>query len=526
MFKLIRRLWARRFWRVVMIGGPLFIALSFGGLVASSQNWFCNSCHIMNTYHASWADSTHKDVDCVLCHIPPGTINFMHAKINGMGQLVDDILGRTSGKPSASVSDFSCMRDGCHSTEEVEKVRREEGKFLFNHSKHLDLEYMGIGGHCTTCHSHVKGTVHFSINTNVCITCHLLRKPEDAGHAVASQVAGLKPGVALAETGMRGPTGTTQPGDAKATTGAAELIDVRPTTTPDGEGGEKIPTRDCRKCHIAPKDPIEYQGLKVVHSEYLEFGASCESCHLHVTAPYQKVSYDKCFTCHDFGPEELTDVKELHHVHSSGDHKVECFSCHGMIRHGPGAQAIRLDHVDCRSCHVNQHNIQQKAYKAPPTPTTQPATKPATSQPATGESLIDSAVNPMFMAHVDCTACHVKLDTLTSKPDSGSRVAKATHEACDRCHKPGLGKQLIPMWQKNTRELYQSVSKLLEAAPENAEGEAGRLIAEARKLLRLIQLDGSWGAHNPRYTQKLIMDAREKLTKVTVLEAASKGKTK
>ena len=39
----------------------------------TSRPQFCNSCHIMEPYYASWQQSSHKDVSCIECHFPPGS---------------------------------------------------------------------------------------------------------------------------------------------------------------------------------------------------------------------------------------------------------------------------------------------------------------------------------------------------------------------------------------------------------------------------------------------------------------------
>ena len=158
-----------------------FAVFTVTSIEVTSQNWFCNSCHIMNPYYASWQSGSHAGVNCTQCHIPPGFGNFVSAKLNGLGQVVDDVLDRTSSKPSAAVLDASCTRSGCHS---VEKLRtdglRKNDKFLFDHGKHLGKEYDGIEIHCTTCHSHVEGNTHFKVNTNACVTCHLARPQRSA----------------------------------------------------------------------------------------------------------------------------------------------------------------------------------------------------------------------------------------------------------------------------------------------------------------------------------------------------------
>ncbi|MFO8014726.1 MAG: NapC/NirT family cytochrome c, partial [Phycisphaerae bacterium] len=327
----------RRRRRLVLLGGvAAFVAVSVAGIELSSMNWFCGSCHIMESYHASWARSEHSEVDCVQCHIEPGLENLAMAKLNGMAQALDDLLHRTSTHPSASVSDLSCTREGCHATREVRDLEPARDPYIFKHATHMDLEYDGIAVHCTTCHSHRSGEKHFELNTNVCMACHMLEAQPKAGRNARLVIA--SPQGQEAANGE----GAASPGD-----------------TTDGPA----PNR-CNDCHEAPGEPVEYNGLRVVHDEYLAYGAACESCHRGVTQDPQPVGDDRCMGCHDFGRERITAVEELHRQHAEGRHKVECFSCHGRIEHGPSAMTMRLDQVDCRSCHEGEHLVQQETYTA------------------------------------------------------------------------------------------------------------------------------------------------------------------
>jgi hypothetical protein len=69
---------------------------------------------------------------------------------------------------------------------------------------------------------------------------------------------------------------------------------------------------------------------------------------------------------------------------------------------------------------------------------------------------------------------------------------------------------MIPMWQKDTHTLYDAVVKLI---PKDlpVDDEQRELVQHAQRLIDLVRLDGSWGVHNPRYTQELLNDARAKL---------------
>jgi hypothetical protein len=169
---------------------------------------------------------------------------------------------------------------------------------------------------------------------------------------------------------------------------------------------------------------------------------------------------------------------------------------------------MQLDQVDCQSCHKQQHVIQRSTYKS----TTQLAHIPDDG----------STLSPMFLVHVDCTGCHVLQKPLSIKPQSGAMVTTATPAACDRCHKAGLGQTMIPLWQKNTRELYDSVLKMAPVSHAPSP-KAQQLVADARRLLEIVRMDGSWGVHNPRYTQKLLEQARTKLLEATQSEKTKEG---
>jgi hypothetical protein len=71
---------------------------------------------------------------------------------------------------------------------------------------------------------------------------------------------------------------------------------------------------------------------------------------------------------------------------------------------------------------------------------------------------------------------------------------------------------MIPLWQNATRAMHEQVVRAIESAAAAEPTEAqGALVAEARALAELVRIDGSWGVHNPRYTQQLLELAREKL---------------
>ena len=479
MVRLLNKLGLTNWRRRVIAAAIALPVLGITSVEVTSQSWFCNSCHIMEPYYNSWKIGAHKDVDCVKCHITPGMNNFLAAKFNGLGQVVDDVLHRTSMKPSASVSALACMRSGCHDLGKVRSTEKATGNYLFKHDKHIDLEYEGIKLACSACHSHVKGSEHFEVNTNICVTCHMLESAPANGQTVALNSSSL---IRLA---IRG--------DRPATNGHA------PAPAPAPAPASKIAPTSCAACHNPPKGTIERNGLKVTHAEFLAYGAKCESCHFGTTATPVPIVSGQCYKCHDFGVERSTGAQEMHHVHSAGEHKIECFDCHGTIQHGPTAQAARIEQFDCQKCHIDQHNVQRRTYLHDGDGKAEPASF--------------DQVSPMFLAHVDCTGCHVKQRPLSMKPDSGALVTAASASGCNGCHKEGFGEKMIPLWQNTTRGLYDRVSADLQAATGELAGDASKAesLERVRKLLEQVKVDGSWGVHNPRYTQKLLQEARETL---------------
>lgn len=455
----------KRWGKWIMIGGVGFIALSAVSVEITSTNKFCNSCHIMEPYYTSWKHGSHKEVDCVKCHIAPGVGNFMSAKLNGLGQVVDDVLSRTSNKPSASVSQFSCTRSGCHTQETLKLKKIDNGTFKFSHDKHLGEKHLGVEINCTTCHSHVKGDTHFEVNTAVCLTCHLVGDPTKG----TQMAAGREEKIIILSA-------------------RSAQSKVEPTVNP----GEKVPPSKCTTCHDAPSKEIEFQGLKFNHSQFLSFGASCESCHQGTTATPPPIEDGRCLECHNFGVERATDSREMHKTHTLGQHKIECSSCHGTIRHGLKVQVSSLEKLECTKCHLAQHDLQQATYfnlsKSPHGPDTA-ATK-----------------NVMFMAHVDCTGCHTKARQLTGRPEGGALVLAASPDACDKCHQPGFGNQMIPLWQKQTHGLYDEVESAFKGPA--SKGLSAEATARVKQILTNVKSDGSWGVHNPKFTQQILAEAR------------------
>jgi hypothetical protein len=160
--------------------------------------------------------------------------------------------------------------------------------------------------------------------------------------------------------------------------------------------------------------------------------------------------------------------------------------------------------MDCTSCHSNTHQVQRTIYSTEPT--TPPAAEPHRE---------DRVLSPMFLTHVECTGCHIEQTAKAPGTlDSFGTVARAVPAACDRCHEPGTGQQYVPFWQTTIKDLYDRVDRKAKQFDELAKlqrdeqraQEMQQRSQQARSMLDSIFFDGSWGVHNFKYTEALLLE--------------------
>lgn len=439
---------------VLRLPWPVRIAVVLAGIGVFSvtaveltgQPGFCNSCHIMNPYYDSWAKSSHADVKCLECHLQPGFAGLVKGKINGLAQAIDCAVGRISTKPNATVVDASCLRSQCHSTKELVGKPIDCNGVRFTHDKHIDTIVDGVKITCATCHSHFEGDEHFSVNKNACFVCHFL---------------GGSPNT------------------------------------------ERLVKTGCQGCHKVPDQVIQRGFAKIDHSEFVSYKASCEeSCHKREMRQASRVEDTVCLHCHSFSKPADANGVQLHECHTTGD-KVECFACHGKVPHGQTRVESVSAMMDCQSCHSDTHQAQRTIYS------TQHPMQPGGA---------DRVLSPMFLTHVECTGCHIERTAKASGTlDSFGTVARAVPSACDKCHETGTGQKYVPFWQERIKMLYEQVERRVKesealALVQTSEGQAqerSQRARQARSILDSIRYDGSWGVHNFKYTEALLLEAEK-----------------
>ncbi|MFQ6034367.1 MAG: NapC/NirT family cytochrome c [Sedimentisphaerales bacterium] len=434
--------------KILLIGG-VFAFFIAGSLIVTGEPGFCNSCHVMKPYYANWQASSHSEVNCTKCHFEPGFVNYIRGKIVAPAHLVNYAVGRVGTKPSATIKDVSCLRSECHNCEELISKNINYNGIKFTHKNHIKKVIDGMKIACGTCHSHFEGDEHFSINNDVCFMCHFLK---------------------------------------------------------GSQGSSKPVQTSCQDCHEVPNTVIERGFVTIDHAEFVSYKASCEdSCHKKEMEKQSQVSDSVCLNCHSYqkGPE--VNSVQLHEIHTNCE-KVECFACHGEISHGWTKVASVSAMMDCQNCHSDTHEVQRSIYTAQ-------------HHPQNGDSKI--ILSPMFLTHVECSGCHIEQVRRSSGPlDSFGTVAKAVPQACDICHEKGTGQQYIPFWQEKIKELYETINRKLSQLEERTRYETNKQLSEklseavkqASSILESIASDGSWGVHNFKYTEAMLLKADKIIT--------------
>lgn len=279
-----------------------FVVVLLGSIEFTSHSNFCASCHFMKPFFKSWETSSHKDVECSVCHYPPGGgfRSKLRKKIEGLV-----MVGRywtklyVKSKPWAEIRDESCLREGCHDK------RLLEGQVLFNkvvfdHKIHFEDLKRGKRLQCTSCHSQIVQGEHITVTESSCFICHF----KESDHY--------------------------------------PQID------------------NCNHCHtkealVGPQSP------RYNHTLVFDNGFSCDKCHSNTILGDGEVPRENCYKCH--GEQERLDKYEdtdLMHTEHIFEDKIECNQCHMEIQHKIVKDIDAIS--DCNSCHKDYHKAQKILY--------------------------------------------------------------------------------------------------------------------------------------------------------------------
>jgi nitrate/TMAO reductase-like tetraheme cytochrome c subunit len=297
--------------RTAALTAGIFVAFAFVLILVSvqvtSQPSFCGgTCHIMKPYYESWRHSSHKNVACVECHIPPGPSAEIRKKWEALSMVASYFTGTYGTKPWTEIEDAACLR--CH---ERRLIMGKEmlGDVQFDHSAHLLEMRRGKTLRCTSCHSQIVQGSHIAVTTSTCILCHF--KGQKAGEGTAR----------------------------------------------------------CTLCHLNPQKQVKVADGVFDHANAEKFGMQCTWCHAQPKGSTGEVPRERCVTCHNQAArlEKYGDSVLLHQKHVT-EHKVDCMDCHLHLEHvekvnlKTASARIASAASECSACHETGHSPQLDLY--------------------------------------------------------------------------------------------------------------------------------------------------------------------
>jgi len=465
----------REHWKGLAIFGVvsfcIFILMIVLLLKATANYRFCGMCHNMDTYIESWKQSSHKTVSCLDCHFEPGVWGELKGKWKAQTHVVMKITGTAPPRPHTAISDASCLREGCHSTEKLKSDTIRFKGVNFSHATHLDELRRGKKLKCVSCHSQIVQGEHLTVTETTCFNCHFFDKENH------------------------------------------------------------LEISSCETCHTQSKAKIfidANENQPFVHKEYLERGVNCEQCHFGIVFGDGHIMDNVCVQCHS-EPHLLAGSysSEKMHFHHVTAHKVECFRCHSGIEHYIPREKSNRNlqqqlllrtkvlnsglHYDsnCAKCHTfDQHKIVHQMYA--------------------GEGGIEHKVmpSPMYQAHLDCASCHLNFYKIGGETRKLKRNGfEEMISSCSDCHGNGYD-DMARHWQDVlSKELTKTAETLLKtgqllAGSKSSEGS--RLYETAQK--NYIFVKNSHGIHNIDFALSLLADCRERCEKAkTIIDSTYKS---
>src|SRR5262245_39804085 len=103
--------------RAAVILGIVAGARALGGAAVPRTDHpkFCASCHNITPSYDTWAKSTHKEVECVTCHVRPGIEHFVHDKVYaGLKDTMIYIFGKPTDAHNLDSTVYSHVCLSCH----------------------------------------------------------------------------------------------------------------------------------------------------------------------------------------------------------------------------------------------------------------------------------------------------------------------------------------------------------------------------------------------------------------------------
>ncbi len=287
--------WRRRVGKVVIVVIVLFVVFvvaSFTAAKFTESNRFCGTdCHEMWPYRDTWATSTHKSVNCVRCHIPPGPINLIETKFFALREVWVHFMGPAKApiKVTRHIPNGVCQ--SCHAASQTshQVSLGTPAPVTFQHGSPGHAKQQCISCHAQVVHQGAPGvTLPPPTSMTSCFTCHT-SGPSNCGYCHQ------------APHGNRGPCQGCH--NLSAWTGGKNFTHPQPLVGTHAQ-------ISCEQCHT--------KGVSIAPD-------GCINCHGN-----QHNGLVNCVQCHVLAawiPSTFKHPQEGPHV-PRGDEPLQCSSCH------------------------------------------------------------------------------------------------------------------------------------------------------------------------------------------------------
>ncbi len=268
-------------------------------------------------------------------------------------------------------------------------------------------------------------------------------------------------------------------------------------------GREITPVGGCPLCHGAPEKEIKIAaGVSFNHKDFVGRGVECQKCHLDAVQGDGEAPREMCLTCHG-EPERLSRYEDHEFIHENHvtKHKVECFQCHLTIKHAVQTTIKPLEY-SCDVCHLSKHAGEKEMYMGK------------------GGRGVEDMPSPMFLAQVDCVACHINPGEELPATHFTGKTYKPTGAACFGCHGKGYA-EMLDSWKSALQESLNELEPILKKASELVQSlnkedkgyqEVSKLLEDAEYNYNFVKFGK--GLHNVSYANTLIEVSRNNARKV------------
>ncbi len=248
---------------------------------------------------------------------------------------------------------------------------------------------------------------------------------------------------------------------------------------------DEKPVSDCTVCHKNVEVTRDIYGKTFSHREYEnEKRVSCSDCHFNIVRGTGRVDETSCSQCHSEKTDHAKDAVRMHYDHIVKN-KTPCTPCHASITHG----WVKENADDGKTRH--RVHVTEAGYEVQ-----------SSIMRGTGGKGMQGLPDPMYLATVNCSACH--------KDDFYARV---NPEVCVPCHDRGFDRILAEQ-KLFVSSMMKLLKSLIKAAENQQTHDTLPIIRDAAFNYEFVTKDGSSGSHNIKYVKDLLGHSIEQLRQI------------